>query len=91
MIRLMARGWELRDESEQLRDAVSRVEKDSLNGSLVLVGKRLFFFLPSNTLPKPPSPRHYVKPVYYFLVEFIMLLNLGLDMVDEDLFSNHEL
>lgn len=87
----MARGWELRDESEQLRDAVSRVEKDSLKGSLVLVGKRLFFFLPSNTLPKPPSPRHYVKPVCYLLVEFIMLLNLGLDMVDEDLFSNHEL
>jgi hypothetical protein len=87
----MARGWDLRDESEQQRDAVSRVEKDSLNGSLVLVGKRLFFFLPSNTLPKPPSPRHYVKPMRYFLVEIVMLLNFGLDMVDEDLFSNHEL
>jgi hypothetical protein len=86
----MARGWELRGESEQQREVVSRVEKDSLSGSLLLVGKRLFFFLPSNTLPKPPSPRHYAKRMCYLLAKVVMLVNLGLDMVDKDLFSNHE-
>ena len=87
----MARGADVWGSSEQQRELVSYEQKDYPNCYLLLLGSALFFFLPSNTRPKPPSPKHYITLKLYLLVQFVMILYLGQFVVDEDLLSKHEL